>query len=164
MEFFGIGLPELVVILVLTLIVVGPQRLPEVAAQIARTIREFRRYSSGVTQELLDAVKDLEREYQELRGELRSVGGELREKAESFGRELTDVSEEARQKLNLESAGPGPKVGPAQIALPGDNGKTAAETAVPAANEVVEAEAHPVDGPADADPYRVNEPVEESAT
>ena len=86
MEFFGIGLPELVVILVLTLIVVGPQRLPEVAAQIGRTIREFRHYSSGITKELLDAVQDLEREYQDLRGELRSVSGELRDKAEAFGR------------------------------------------------------------------------------
>jgi Tat protein translocase TatB subunit len=124
MDFFGIGLPELVVILVLTLIVVGPQRLPEVAAQLGRTIREFRRYSSGVTKELMDAVQDLEREYQELRGELRAVGGELREKAEAFGRELTDVADEAKSKLQVE--GPSPKASP-QIALPGNNGDSATE-------------------------------------
>jgi Tat protein translocase TatB subunit len=122
MEFFGIGLPELVVILVLTLIVVGPQRLPEVAAQIGRTIREFRRYSSGVTKELLDAVQDLEREYQDLRGELRAVSGEMRDKAESFGRDLTGVADEVRDKLQVE--GPSPK--PA-AALPSssDNGSGA---------------------------------------
>ena len=89
MEFFGIGLPELLVILVLTLIVVGPQRLPEVAAQIGRTIREFRRYSSGVTKELLDAVQDLENEYQDLRGELKSVSGELLQQGRDL-REGTD--------------------------------------------------------------------------
>jgi Tat protein translocase TatB subunit len=128
MEFFGIGLPELVVILVLTLIVVGPQRLPEVAAQIGRTIREFRRYSSGVTKELLDAVQDLEREYKDLRGELTSVSGELRQKAEAFGRELTSVSDEVRDTLQVE--GPGPKPA-AQVAPPGDNGTSGAEVPVP---------------------------------
>jgi sec-independent protein translocase protein TatB len=136
MDFFGIGLPELVVILVLTLIVVGPQRLPEVAAKLGRTIREFRQYSSGVTKELMDAVQDLEREYKELRGELRAVGGELRDKAESFGRELTDVSEEA--KRTMQAAGPGPKGGPAQIALSGDNGNKGDEAAAASAGQIVE--------------------------
>lgn len=128
MEFFGIGLPELVVILVLTLIVVGPQRLPEVAAQIGRTIREFRRYSSGVTKELLDAVQDLEREYKDLRGELRAVSGEVRDKAEAFGRELTSVADSARDKLQVE--GPSPKA-EAEAAATGDNG--AESTEVPTA-------------------------------
>jgi len=124
MEFFGIGLPELVVILVLTLIVVGPQRLPEVAAQIGRTIREFRRYSSGVTKELLDAVQDLEREYQDLRGELKAVSGEIREKADAFGRELTDVAGDVRDKLQVE----GPSSKPAaETPPPGDNGGSVAE-------------------------------------
>jgi len=128
MEFFGIGLPELLVILVLTLIVVGPQRLPEVAAQIGRTIREFRRYSSGVTKELLDAVQDLEKEYQDLRGELKSVSGELRDKAESFGRELTDVAGDVREKLQIEESTPKPPPAPA---APGDNGAGDAMPAAP---------------------------------
>jgi Tat protein translocase TatB subunit len=137
MDFFGIGLPELVVILVLTLIVVGPQRLPEVAAQIGRAIREFRRYSSGITKELLDAVQDLEREYQDLRGELRAVSGELRDKAEAFGKDLTGVADEVRDKLQVE--GPSPK--PAAIPPPGDNGSSAAEVPEPppAATTVEEA-------------------------
>jgi Tat protein translocase TatB subunit len=132
MEFFGIGLPELVVILVLTLIVVGPQRLPEVAAQIGRTIREFRRYSSGITKELLDAVQDLEREYQDLRGELRAVSGEIRDKAEAFGRELTDVADDVRDKLQVE--GPTPEA-TAQAPPPGDNGRSGAEVPAPPAAE-----------------------------
>jgi sec-independent protein translocase protein TatB len=116
MSFFGIGLPELFVILVLTLIVVGPQRLPEVAAQLGRTIREFRRYSSGAMKELMDSVQDLQREYQELRSELDVVGGDLREKAQAFGRELMDVSEDAKQKL--QEGVYSPEGQPAPIALP----------------------------------------------
>jgi sec-independent protein translocase protein TatA len=136
MEFFGIGLPELVLILVLTLIVVGPQRLPEVAAQLGRTIREFRRYSSGVSKELMDAVQDLEREYQELRGELRAVSGDVLQKAESLGRDLTGVSDEIRQSLKVEEAKG--KASP-EVTPPGDNGATADGTtttpAVPATTD-----------------------------
>ena len=55
-----------------------------------------------MTKELLDAVQDLEREYKDLRGELRSVSGEMLQKAESLGRELTDVSDEVRDKLKVE--------------------------------------------------------------
>jgi Tat protein translocase TatB subunit len=130
MEFFGIGLPELVVILVLTLIVVGPQRLPEVAAQIGRTIREFRRYSSGVTKELLDAVQDLEREYKDLRGELTSVSGELRDKAEAFGRELTGVADDVRDTLQVEGPSPKPAT---EVAPSGDNGSSGVEVPAPPA-------------------------------
>ena len=126
MEFFGVGLPELVVILVLTLIVVGPQRLPEVAAQMARAIKEFRRYTSGMSKELLDAVQELEREFKDLRGELDSVSAEVRQKAEAFGRDLTETSNDIREKLRIEEPKPQSAAAPAQPALPaGDNGANA---------------------------------------
>ena len=56
----------LLVILVITLIVVGPRRLPEMAAQIARAMREFRRYTSGLRREVSEALEDLEKEYSEI--------------------------------------------------------------------------------------------------
>jgi sec-independent protein translocase protein TatA len=106
MDFLGIGLPELLVILALTLIVVGPKRLPEVAAQIARAIREFRRYSNGITRELNEAVKDLEREYGELRGEWRAVSSELREKAAAIGGDLSSIADDVQEKLQLDAPRP----------------------------------------------------------
>ncbi|HEX5503025.1 MAG TPA: twin-arginine translocase TatA/TatE family subunit [Thermomicrobiales bacterium] len=48
---FGIGTPELIVILVVALIVFGPQRLPEIAAQVGKAIRDFRQMSSDLTGE-----------------------------------------------------------------------------------------------------------------
>ncbi|MDI6856736.1 MAG: Sec-independent protein translocase protein TatB [Dehalococcoidia bacterium] len=99
MDFLGIGLPELIVILVLTLIVVGPRRLPETAAQVARTIRQIRQYSTGVTRELNDAVKELEREYEELKGELKEAREEIRRETQSVGGELTAATEEAERTL-----------------------------------------------------------------
>jgi sec-independent protein translocase protein TatB len=49
----NIGTPELFVILVVALLVVGPQRLPELARTIGRGLREFRK--------MQDDVKDMVR-------------------------------------------------------------------------------------------------------
>jgi len=48
---FGIGAQEIIIILIVALIVVGPQRLPEVAGQVAKAIRDFRRMSDDLTGE-----------------------------------------------------------------------------------------------------------------
>jgi Tat protein translocase TatB subunit len=47
----NIGTPELLVIIVIALLVVGPERLPALARQIGRGLREFRK--------MQDDVKDL---------------------------------------------------------------------------------------------------------
>ncbi|NOS36261.1 MAG: twin-arginine translocase TatA/TatE family subunit, partial [Deltaproteobacteria bacterium] len=39
---FGIGFTEIVVILVIALIVLGPEKLPELAKALGRAMREFR--------------------------------------------------------------------------------------------------------------------------
>ncbi|MBI3610916.1 MAG: twin-arginine translocase subunit TatB [Nitrospirae bacterium] len=49
---FGIGFPELVVILILALLVLGPQRLPELARAIGRAVAELKR----ATQDLKDEM------------------------------------------------------------------------------------------------------------
>jgi len=48
---FGIGMPELLVILVVALVVLGPKRLPEVARQLGKAMAEFRRSTSDVLEE-----------------------------------------------------------------------------------------------------------------
>ncbi len=51
MDFFGIGPGELLLILVVALIVLGPGRLPEVARNLGKMVREFRKATSEVTRE-----------------------------------------------------------------------------------------------------------------
>ncbi|HET8632055.1 MAG TPA: twin-arginine translocase TatA/TatE family subunit, partial [Thermomicrobiales bacterium] len=48
---FGIGTPELIVILVVALIVFGPEKLPQIAAQAGKAIRDFRQMSADLTGE-----------------------------------------------------------------------------------------------------------------
>jgi sec-independent protein translocase protein TatA len=49
MPFPNIGAPELIVILIIALVVLGPGKLPDVAASLGKSIREFRRAASDVS-------------------------------------------------------------------------------------------------------------------
>jgi sec-independent protein translocase protein TatA len=46
----NIGPLELIIILVIALIVIGPGRLPDVGAALGKSIREFRKASSDITE------------------------------------------------------------------------------------------------------------------
>ncbi|MGH9217528.1 MAG: Sec-independent protein translocase protein TatB [Acidimicrobiales bacterium] len=58
---FNIGGGELLVIVLIALIVLGPQRLPDAMRTFGRVVGEVRRISSGFQQELRDAFEDRER-------------------------------------------------------------------------------------------------------
>ena len=47
---FNVGPVELVIVLVIALLVVGPRRLPEMGNAVGKTIREFRKASSEVSE------------------------------------------------------------------------------------------------------------------
>ncbi|XOQ25843.1 MAG: Sec-independent protein translocase protein TatA [Mitsuokella multacida] len=47
---FGIGVPELVLILIIGLIVFGPGKLPEMGRTLGKGIREFRKASNALSQ------------------------------------------------------------------------------------------------------------------
>jgi sec-independent protein translocase protein TatB len=49
---FGIGLPELAVILVVAVIVFGPDRLPEFARQAGRFIRQVRTFATSARDDI----------------------------------------------------------------------------------------------------------------
>lgn len=53
----SIGAAEILVILVVALLVLGPERLPEAARQAGRALAEVRRMSSGFQAELRDAIQ-----------------------------------------------------------------------------------------------------------
>jgi len=55
----NIGLTELLIVLAIALMVIGPKKLPDLGRQAGRAIREFRRASTTVQKELgLDDVAE----------------------------------------------------------------------------------------------------------
>ncbi len=57
---FGIGMPELLLILAVALIVLGPKKLPEIARSLGRGLAEFRRTTDDVKREMQAAADDLD--------------------------------------------------------------------------------------------------------
>lgn len=67
---FGLGPTELIVILVLGLLVLGPERIPSVATSLGKAIRSFRRATRDLRDQI-DIEDDVRRPLEDLRAALR---------------------------------------------------------------------------------------------
>jgi sec-independent protein translocase protein TatA len=57
---FGLGLQELLVILVIALVIFGPTKLPQIGSGLGKAIRDFKKGVSG--EEGDESVKDAKKE------------------------------------------------------------------------------------------------------
>jgi sec-independent protein translocase protein TatB len=58
----NIGGPEIVVVLIIALLVLGPNRLPQAARSMGKAMAEFRKVTGGLQAEMRDAMSTLENE------------------------------------------------------------------------------------------------------
>ncbi|MBU0990859.1 MAG: twin-arginine translocase TatA/TatE family subunit [Proteobacteria bacterium] len=55
---FGIGMPELIIILVIILIIFGAGKLPEIGAGLGKGIKNFKKATTEVDQEKAEKIED----------------------------------------------------------------------------------------------------------
>jgi sec-independent protein translocase protein TatA len=60
MNIFGIGLPEMALILIIALLVFGPKKLPEIGQSLGKAIRGFQQASQEFETEFKKEAKQLE--------------------------------------------------------------------------------------------------------
>ena len=112
-SFFGIGFPELILILIVAGIVMGPERIGQAARWIGRTSGQLQRISRGFVRQLnqeLDssgdgqALKETMQELQQLRKELTDLRGEVNQstnEAAQAGRQAYDEIQNSMAPPNL---------------------------------------------------------------
>ena len=71
---FGIGMPEMLVILALALIVIGPKKLPDLAKSLGRAMREFKK----ATNEFKETIQ-LESELSEVKETFNDFSDEVKD-------------------------------------------------------------------------------------
>lgn len=57
---FGVGMPELLIILGLALVILGPKKLPEIAKGLGRAMREFKNATDGMRESFREETEELE--------------------------------------------------------------------------------------------------------
>jgi len=71
---FGMGMPEIILILAIALIVLGPKKLPEIAKALGRGIAEFKK----ATQDFKESL-DVEDDLKEARDTMREIKGDIQQ-------------------------------------------------------------------------------------
>ena len=103
MDFMGIGLWEFLFILLITLMVVGPKRLPEVARTMGRFVRKFRRITAELTREFTSEIEN----------EVKELKSGINEASQEISSDVKDVSASVTTEVNkpLESSPTGNEPG-----------------------------------------------------
>jgi sec-independent protein translocase protein TatB len=117
-QFMGVGWQEIALVLVVALVVVGPERLPNVAYQVGKAVRTMQQYARAVRSEFSEELGYIEEQYKTVKGEMTSASLALREEQQKFANEMRNVTSEVQAQVasvsNVVNIHDGSPVMPAQ--------------------------------------------------
>jgi sec-independent protein translocase protein TatB len=105
MQMFGVGVLELLVILILATIVVGPDKMPQLAADLGRWIRQTRAYARHLMGDFNEVVRELEKEAGASREDWQEIANVVKRNTGAIGQELSrfgrDLEEQQRELTDI---------------------------------------------------------------
>ncbi len=106
-DFLGMGWLEILMIAVVALIVLGPDKLPQYARKAGKFIRQFRKITSGLTDEIGKALEldDLDEGGKSVQSELREISRSLEEDAASLRKSLSEGASSLEKTVNESTRG-----------------------------------------------------------
>lgn len=138
----GVGPAEIFVLAVVALVIFGPGKLPEVAGQVGRAVRDFRRMTADLTGEFERTIAEVDDIKESVRKEVGGMRAEVEGVSKSVKKDLESISET--------SGGAKPAQPKKATAGKGAGGRTAAKpTANGAAPASVPSEPMPIATKAD---------------
>ena len=76
MDFFGIGPMEIILILIIGLLIFGPEKLPQIGRDLGKTLRSFKKATTDLSAEM---SKELEEEKKEIDSDTKQIKQEIGE-------------------------------------------------------------------------------------
>jgi TatA/E family protein of Tat protein translocase len=97
---FGIGMPEMILILAIALIVIGPKKLPDLAKSLGRAMREFKRATNEFKEsiEIDDEIKELK----DVKKSFDNLSDEIKENMD-VAKGLDDLNGEEKETNYIEN-------------------------------------------------------------
>ena len=96
---FGIGMPELIIIFVIALIIIGPKKLPDLARALGKGMAEFRKATNEIKSNL-DMEDELKGIEEELADSVSGVIHEAEMEAEMEEKDDTPVEPDKEEGTN----------------------------------------------------------------
>jgi Tat protein translocase TatB subunit len=87
---FGLGFGEIIIVLVIALLFIGPKKLPEVAKALGRGMREFQKVSKDFKDTMAEAAREAEVEAQKLEEQVKADPAQVAENTEEY----SDIDED----------------------------------------------------------------------
>lgn len=117
---FDVGFSELLVIAVVALVVIGPERLPRVARTVGHLYGRLQRYVTQVKSDINREMEaaDLGNVKAEFESAARSFKSEVESQAGQFEREVHGTRAELERDLSAKAAGEAPPAAPSDAAEP----------------------------------------------
>ncbi|MDD4874151.1 MAG: Sec-independent protein translocase protein TatB [Dehalococcoidales bacterium] len=104
MGFFDMGFFEILVVMVVALLVIGPDKLPEYARKFGKMVRDLKKMTNNLTGEITRSL-DLEGEVDELKRTALGMKGSLDEESLKIKKALDLEADEIARTVDLEVAG-----------------------------------------------------------